>query len=101
MICPLQRFRLRNKKSGSVVRQFPLANKGIKDTEENMGPTTEVGSSLTNPLLISRGSGGVEELKRVVTNGTNGTNGPTRTPSGSTELYESYFIGYFLLAFDV
>ncbi|XP_038139574.1 roquin-2 isoform X1 [Cyprinodon tularosa] len=82
----LEKFRLRNKKSGSVVRQFPLANKGIKDTEENMGSTTEVGSSLTNPLLISRGSGGVEELKRVVTNGTNGTNGPTRTPSGSTEL---------------
>ncbi|XP_047228722.1 roquin-2 isoform X1 [Girardinichthys multiradiatus] len=82
----LEKFRLRNKKSVSVVRPFPLANKGIKDAEENMGSTTEGGSSLTNPLLISRGPGGVEELKRAVMNGTCGANVPNRTTSGSTEL---------------
>uniref|UniRef100_A0A096MIB9 RING-type E3 ubiquitin transferase n=1 Tax=Poecilia formosa TaxID=48698 RepID=A0A096MIB9_POEFO len=80
----LEKFRLRNKKSSSVVRPFSLATKGLKDAEENM----EEASSLTNPLLISRGSGGVEELKGTLTNGTSGAN---RTKSGSTELYEYYF----------
>ncbi|XP_016534567.1 roquin-2 isoform X2 [Poecilia formosa] len=75
----LEKFRLRNKKSSSVVRPFSLATKGLKDAEENM----EEASSLTNPLLISRGSGGVEELKGTLTNGTSGAN---RTKSGSTEL---------------
>ncbi|XP_044000802.1 roquin-2 isoform X1 [Gambusia affinis] len=78
----LEKFRLRNKKSSSVVRPFSLASKGLKDADENM----EEASSLTNPLLISRGSGGVEELKRALTNGTSGANGPNRTKSGSTEL---------------
>uniref|UniRef100_A0A3Q2QLG1 RING-type E3 ubiquitin transferase n=1 Tax=Fundulus heteroclitus TaxID=8078 RepID=A0A3Q2QLG1_FUNHE len=82
----LEKFRLRNKKSGSVVRPFPLGNKGMKDAEENMGCTTEGGSSLTSPLLISRGPGGVEELKRTVMNGSGGANGPHRSTSGSTEL---------------
>uniref|UniRef100_A0A3B5L9P1 RING-type E3 ubiquitin transferase n=1 Tax=Xiphophorus couchianus TaxID=32473 RepID=A0A3B5L9P1_9TELE len=88
----LEKFRLRNKKSGSVVRPFSLASKGLKDAEENM----EEASSMTHPLLISRGSGSVEELKRALTNGTSGANGPNRTKSGSTELYEYYSTSFLM-----
>lgn len=75
-----------------MVRPFSLSSKELKDAEEDMSSTMEDASSLTNPLLISRGSGSVEELKRALTNGTSGDNGPNRTKSGSTELYEYDFI---------
>lgn len=56
----------------------------------------EEASSMTHPLLISRGSGSVEELKRALTNGTSGANGPNRTKSGSTELYEYYSTSFLM-----
>ncbi|KAM4527824.1 roquin-2 isoform 3-T7 [Odontesthes bonariensis] len=108
----LEKFRLRNKKSGSVGRAFPLApgvmnknftmegsmhndvsagvEQGLKSTGENSAMTEGI-PSLTHPSLISRGADMMEELKRPVTNGTSAANGSSRlsgtnrTTSGSTE----------------
>ncbi|XP_072227381.1 roquin-2 isoform X3 [Leuresthes tenuis] len=108
----LEKFRLRNKKSGSVGRAFPLApgvmnknftmegsmhndvsagvEQGLKSTGENTAMTEGV-PSLTHPSLISRGADMMEELKRPVANGTSAANGSSRlsgtnrTTSGSTE----------------
>lgn len=106
----LYRFRLRNKKSSSVGRAFPLApgvmgktftmegsihtdvsagvGQGIKGTAENTANLTEGVPGLTHPQLISRGADMMEEMKRVVPNGSsgsNGSNGTNRNTSGSTE----------------
>lgn len=64
---------------------------GLKGTGENQAPLTEGVQGLTHPQLISRGADMMEEIKRVVSNGSigaNGSNGLTstnRTTSGSTE----------------
>ncbi|KAE8285160.1 Roquin-2 [Larimichthys crocea] len=106
----LEKFRLRNKKSSSVGRAFPLApgvmgktftmegsihtdvsagvGQGIKGTAENTANLTEGVPGLTHPQLISRGADMMEEMKRVVPNGSsgsNGSNGTNRNTSGSTE----------------
>lgn len=109
----LYRFRLRNKKSSSVGRAFPLApgvmgktftmegsihadvsagvGQGLKGTVENTAPLTEGVPGLTHPQLISRGADMIEEMKRVVPNGSGGANGSSvlsganRIASGSTE----------------
>lgn len=109
----LYRFRLRNKKSSSVGRAFPLApgvmgktftmegsihtdvsagaGQGLKGTGENTTPLTEGVPSLTHPQLISRGADMMEETKRAVpngsggANGSNGLSGTSRNTSGSTE----------------
>lgn len=94
----LYRFRLRNKKSSSVGRAFPLApgvlsktltmegnihtdlsagvGQGLKGTGENSTSLTEGVPSLSHPQLISRGSDMMEDMKRAVPNGSNGANGP-------------------------
>lgn len=107
----LYRFRLRNKKSSSVGRTFPLApgvmgktftmegsihsdvsagmGQGLKGTGENTDSLTEGMPGLTHPQLISRGADMMEEMNRAVPNGSNdakGSNGlTTRNSSGSTE----------------
>ncbi|XP_028272985.1 roquin-2 isoform X1 [Parambassis ranga] len=102
----LEKFRLRNKKSSSVGRTFPLApgvmNKtftlegnihsdvsaGVGQGLKGTGDNTEGVPSLTHSQLISRGADMIEEIKRTVPNGTSGANGSTgnnRTTSGSTE----------------
>lgn len=106
----LEKFRLRNKKSGSAGRAFPLApgvmNKtfnmegsvhadvsgpGLKGSGESAASMKEGVPGLSHPQLISRGADMLEEMKRAVPNGSsgvNGSNGPSgcsRTPSGSTE----------------
>lgn len=109
----LHRFRLRNKKSSSVGRAFPLApgvmgktftmegsihtdvsagvGQGLKGTGDNTGTLTDGVPGLTHPQLISRGADMMEEMKRAVPNGSNGANGSNglsgtnRTTSGSTE----------------
>ncbi|XP_074473159.1 roquin-2 isoform X1 [Sebastes fasciatus] len=107
----LEKFRLRNKKSSSVGRAFPLApgvmgktftmegsiqtdvstsvGQGLKGTGENTASLTEAGPGLTHPQLISRGADMMEEMKRAVPNGSNGANGSnglsSRNTSGSTE----------------
>lgn len=109
----LYRFRLRNKKSSSVGRAFPLApgvlsktltlegnihtdlsagvGQGLKGVGENATSLTEGVSSLTHPQLISRGPDMMEDMKRAVPNGSSGANGPNglsstnRTTPGSTE----------------
>ncbi|XP_017265885.1 roquin-2 isoform X1 [Kryptolebias marmoratus] len=85
------RFRLKNKKSSSVVRPFPPASKGLKDPAETPTSVTEGVSCPTHPQLISRGPGAMEEVKRAVANGTigangsNGLSGTSRITPGSTE----------------
>lgn len=60
---------------------------GLKSTSDN----TEGIPGLTHPQLISRGVDMIEEMKRVVPNGSNGANGSNglsstiRTTTGSTE----------------
>ncbi|XP_034403230.1 roquin-2 isoform X2 [Cyclopterus lumpus] len=107
----LEKFRLRNKKSSSVGRTFPLApgvmgktftmegsihtdvstdmGQGLKCTGDNADSLTEGVSSLTHPQLISRGADMMEEMSRAapnVSNAANGSNGlSTRNTSGSTE----------------
>uniref|UniRef100_A0A671X6M5 RING-type E3 ubiquitin transferase n=1 Tax=Sparus aurata TaxID=8175 RepID=A0A671X6M5_SPAAU len=109
----LEKFRLRNKKSSSVGRAFPLApgvmgktftmegsvhtdvpagvGQGLKGTGENTATLTEGVPGLTHPQLISRGADMMEEMKRVVPNGSSGANGSNglsgtnRNSSGSTE----------------
>ncbi|XP_029371864.1 roquin-2 isoform X2 [Echeneis naucrates] len=109
----LEKFRLRNKKSSSVGRAFPLApgvmgktftmegsihtdvpagaGPGLKGTGENTASLTEGVPGLTHPQLISRGADMIEEMKRVMPNGSSGANvsnglaGTKRTSSGSTE----------------
>uniref|UniRef100_A0A8C4IHN1 RING-type E3 ubiquitin transferase n=1 Tax=Dicentrarchus labrax TaxID=13489 RepID=A0A8C4IHN1_DICLA len=105
----LEKFRLRNKKSSSVGRAFPLApgvmgktftmegsihtdvSSGVKGTGENTATLTEGVPGLTHPQLISRGSDMMDEMKRAVPNGSNGANGSnglsgtSRNSSGSTE----------------
>lgn len=104
----LCRFRLRNKKSSSVGRSFPLApgvmgktftmegsihtdvSAGVgKGSGENTASLTEGVPGLTHPQLISRGAELMEEMKRAVPNGSNGANGSNglsnRSSSGSTE----------------
>uniref|UniRef100_A0A8C3G149 RING-type E3 ubiquitin transferase n=1 Tax=Cyclopterus lumpus TaxID=8103 RepID=A0A8C3G149_CYCLU len=105
----LEKFRLRNKKSSSVGRTFPLApgvmgktftmegsihtdvstdmGQGLKCTGDNADSLTEGVSSLTHPQLISRGADMMEEMSRAapnVSNAANGSNGkpisPPRTP---------------------
>ncbi|KAM9735053.1 roquin-2 isoform 2-T5 [Menidia menidia] len=108
----LEKFRLRNKKSGSVGRAFPLApgvmnknysmeggihgdmsagvEQGLKCSGENAAITEGV-PSLTHPPLISRGADMMEVMKRPEPNGTSTTNGTSRLSgsnritSGSTE----------------
>ncbi|XP_069559170.1 roquin-2 isoform X1 [Brachyistius frenatus] len=106
----LEKFRLRNKKSSSVSRTFPLApgvmNKtftmegsihtdvsagvgpGLKGSWESTATMAEGVSGLAHPQLISRGADMMEDMKRAVPNGTSGSNGlpgTNRAPSGSTE----------------
>lgn len=109
----LEKFRLRNKKSSSVGRAFPLApgvlgktftmegsihtdvsagvGQGLKGTGENTTTLTEGVLGLSHPQLISRGADMMEEMKRVVPNGSNGANGSNglsgtnRNTSGSIE----------------
>lgn len=107
----LEKFRLRNKKSSSVGRAFPLApgvmgktftmegnihtdvsagvGQGLKGTGENTASLTEGVTGLTHPQLISRGADMMEEMKRAVPNGSNAANGSNglskRNSSGSTE----------------
>lgn len=99
------RFRLRNKKSSSVGRVFPLApgvmgktfamETGVhSDASAGAGPglkgsfepaLTENVPSLCHPQLISRGTDMMEEMKRAAPNGSNGLTGANRGVSGSTE----------------
>lgn len=108
----LYRFRLRNKKSSSVGRPFPLApgvlsktltmegnihtdlSVGVgqgQGTGENTTSLTEGVPGLTHPQLISGGPDMMEDMKRAVPNGSSGANGPkglsgtNRTMPGSTE----------------
>ncbi|XP_022076167.1 roquin-2 isoform X1 [Acanthochromis polyacanthus] len=107
----LEKFRLRNKKSSSVGRAFPLVpgvlnktftmegnihadagvGQGLKGSGENTASMTEGVPGLTHPQLISRGPDMMEDMKRAVPNGTSGANGSnglsghSRTSSGSTE----------------
>ncbi|XP_035463942.2 roquin-2 isoform X2 [Scophthalmus maximus] len=103
----LEKFRLRNKKSSSVGRAFPLAPGVMGKTftmegsihtdasagvgQENTTPLTEGVPGLTHPQLISRGADMIDEMKRVVPNGSSGANGSNglpgtnRTTSRSTE----------------
>ncbi|XP_033503265.1 roquin-2 isoform X1 [Epinephelus lanceolatus] len=104
----LEKFRLRNKKSSSAGRAFPLApgvmgktftmegsihtdvsggmGQGLKGTGENTASLTEGVPSLSHPELIPRGADMMEEMKRAVPNGSNGSNGlSNRSSSGSTE----------------
>ncbi|KAG7499070.1 roquin-2 isoform X1 [Solea senegalensis] len=109
----LEKFRLRNKKSSSVGRAFPLApgvmgktftmegsihtdvtvgvGSGLKGTVENTTALAEGVPGLTHPQLISRGADMMEEMKRAVpngssgANGSNGTSGTNRTTAASTE----------------
>ncbi|XP_062290860.1 roquin-2 [Scomber scombrus] len=102
----LEKFRLRNKKSSSVGRAFPLApgvmgktftmegsihtdvSAGVGQGLKGTGDNTEGIPGLTHPQLISRGADMMEEMKRAVPNGSNGANGSNgliRTTSGSTE----------------
>ncbi|XP_076020301.1 roquin-2 isoform X2 [Genypterus blacodes] len=95
----LEKFRLRNKKSSSVSRPFPLpqgvmgktfaadssihtpdvsagVGQGLKGTGEMAGTIiTEGAPGLTHPQLISRGSDLMEEMKRAAPNGASGANG--------------------------
>ncbi|KAJ4926168.1 hypothetical protein JOQ06_008351 [Pogonophryne albipinna] len=106
----LEKFRLRNKKSISAGRAFPLSpgvmgktftmeggnheelsagvGQGLQDTGEDMASLTEGVPCLTHPQLISRGADMMEEIKRAVPNGSNGANGSNGLSSrntGSTE----------------
>ncbi|XP_026152509.1 roquin-2 isoform X3 [Mastacembelus armatus] len=106
----LEKFRLRNKKSSSVGRAFPLApgvmgktftmegsihtdgsagmGQGLKGTGENTTSLTEGVPSLNHTQLISRGADMMEEMKRAAPNGSSGSNGlpsTIRTTPGSTE----------------
>uniref|UniRef100_A0A3P8WIQ2 RING-type E3 ubiquitin transferase n=1 Tax=Cynoglossus semilaevis TaxID=244447 RepID=A0A3P8WIQ2_CYNSE len=106
----LEKFRLRNKKSSSVGRTFPLASgvmgktfttegsvhtdvcagagQGLKGTEEGTVTLTEGAPGLTHPQLISRGADIMEEMNRALPNGSNGSNGlpaPHRLSLVSTE----------------
>ncbi|XP_019937489.2 roquin-2 isoform X1 [Paralichthys olivaceus] len=109
----LEKFRLRNKKSNSVGRAFPLAPgvmgktftmegsihedvsagvvEGLKGTGDNATTLTDGVPVLTHPQLITRGADMIEEMKRVVPNGTSGANGcnglpgTNRTMSGAME----------------
>ncbi|XP_035040952.2 roquin-2 isoform X2 [Hippoglossus stenolepis] len=109
----LEKFRLRNKKSNSVGRAFPLAPgvmgktftmegslhedvsagvvEGLKGTGDNATNLTDGVPGLTHPQFINRGADIIEEMKRVVPNGTSGANGcnglpgTNRTTSGATE----------------
>ncbi|TNN65073.1 Roquin-2 [Liparis tanakae] len=107
----LEKFRLRNKKSSSVGRTFPLApgvmgktftmegslhtdvspdmGQGLNGSGESTDSLTEGGSSLTHPQLMSRGADMMEDMSRAapnVSNEANGSNGlSTRNTSGSTE----------------
>ncbi|XP_074546434.1 roquin-2 isoform X1 [Halichoeres trimaculatus] len=105
----LEKFRLRNKKSSSTGRTFPLAPgvmgktftmegsphtdvsggvvQGLKGTGEN----SEGSPVLTHLQLISRGADMMEDMKRGVPNGSGGANGSNGLPgsnrntSGSNE----------------
>ncbi|KAM8827808.1 roquin-2 isoform 2-T2 [Spinachia spinachia] len=107
----LEKFRLRNKKSSSVGRPFPLApgvmgktftmdgsmhtdvcaemGQGLKGTGENTDSMSEAVSDLTHPQLIPRGADVMEDASREapnVPNVANGFNGlSTRNTPGSTE----------------
>ncbi|XP_068191441.1 roquin-2 isoform X2 [Antennarius striatus] len=110
----LEKFRLRNKKSSSVGRVFPLApgvmgktftmegsihtdvpagmgQQGLKGTSDNTATMTEGVPGVTHPQLISRGADMMEEMKRAAPNGSstasrsNGMSGTSRNTSGSTE----------------
>ncbi|XP_053267347.1 roquin-2 isoform X2 [Pleuronectes platessa] len=109
----LEKFRLRNKKSNSVGRAFPLSPgvmgktftmegslhedvsaavvEGLKGTGDNATTLTDGVPGLTNSQFITRGADIIEEMKRVVPNGTSGANGcnglpgTNRTTSGATE----------------
>uniref|UniRef100_A0AAX7U6T0 RING-type E3 ubiquitin transferase n=1 Tax=Astatotilapia calliptera TaxID=8154 RepID=A0AAX7U6T0_ASTCA len=100
----LEKFRLRNKKSSSVGRGFPLAQggmnktftmegsihsdvsggvgQGLKGNGDSTATMAEGVPSLNHPQLISRGLDVMEESKRAVPNGTSGPNplSPPRTP---------------------
>ncbi|CAJ1070901.1 roquin-2 isoform X2 [Xyrichtys novacula] len=93
----LEKFRLRNKKSSSVGRGFPLAPgvmgktftmegsshsdvsagvvQGLKGTGENTVPLTEGSPGRNHPQLISRGIDMMEDMKRGVPNGSSGAHG--------------------------
>ncbi|KAM9841819.1 roquin-2 [Aulostomus maculatus] len=107
----LEKFRLRNKKSSSVGRAFPLVmgktftmessvhtdgsagvGQGLKGlTGDNTPSLAEGVPGLTHPQLISRGADMMEDMKRAVPNGSGGANGSNgltgsnRNTSGSTE----------------
>uniref|UniRef100_A0AAX7TB82 RING-type E3 ubiquitin transferase n=1 Tax=Astatotilapia calliptera TaxID=8154 RepID=A0AAX7TB82_ASTCA len=105
----LEKFRLRNKKSSSVGRGFPLAQggmnktftmegsihsdvsggvgQGLKGNGDSTATMAEGVPSLNHPQLISRGLDVMEESKRAVPNGTSGPNvsGSNKTTSGSAE----------------
>nr|XP_020461642.1 roquin-2-like [Monopterus albus] len=107
----LEKFRLRNKKSSTVGRAFPLApgvmgktftmegsihtdgsaGLGLKGAGESTATLAEGVPGLSHTQLISRGADMMEEMKRVVPNGSSGANGSSglsgtsRTTSGSTE----------------
>lgn len=63
------------------------AGQGLKGTGENTPTLAEGVPGLTHPQLISRGADMMEDMKRVVSNGSNGANGSgaNRNTSGSTE----------------
>ncbi|XP_034048016.1 roquin-2 isoform X2 [Thalassophryne amazonica] len=102
----LEKFRLRNKKSSSAGRPFPLAQgvmgktftleggalspdvspgvgQGLKATE-NIALTESI-PSLTHTSLIPQGANTTEEMKATAPNGSCGSNGSNRNASGSTE----------------
>ena len=65
---------------------------GLKGTGDNAATLTDGVPGLTHPQFISRGADIIEEMKRVVPNGTsggangcNGLPGTNRTTSGATE----------------
>ncbi|XP_037340421.2 roquin-2 isoform X1 [Pungitius pungitius] len=103
----LEKFRLRNKKSSSVGRAFPLApgvmgktftmegsihtdactemGQGLQGTGENTDSMTEAVPDLTHPQLIPRGADMMEDMSRALPNVSNGFNGMSTRNTGSTE----------------
>lgn len=104
----LEKFRLKNKKCGSLNRSLQLAQGVLGKTftiegsdlsaaaacqgSTCTGDTAVTGvPNLNQPQLISRGGDMMEEIKRTVSNGSSATYGSnglcanTRAPSGSTE----------------
>ncbi|XP_070706298.1 roquin-2 [Pempheris klunzingeri] len=102
----LEKFRLRNKKSSSVGRSFPLApgvmgktftmegtdvSAGAGQMPKGSGENADGLPGLTPPQLVSRGADVMDDLKRAAPNGSNGAtasnglSGANRTTTGSTE----------------